>query len=102
MSLLGRAGHAGRMGVRLRYTILYGAMFLVSGVGLLAIVAAFSTRNTTQAGVAGGAVSAPEQIARLQSQLAEADDAHRRQLLVGIVTGIVVMLLVLLVLGSAL
>ncbi|MFI5897691.1 sensor histidine kinase [Actinoplanes sp. NPDC051513] len=87
------------MGVRLRYTLLYGAMVLVSGVGLLAIVGGLSVRSTTQARSGTAPAPAAEQIARLQRQLADADAAHSRQLLVGLITGLVVSVLLSLLLG---
>ena len=90
------------MGVRTRYTILYGAMILVTGLGLIAIIGAFGSRNTTQAPTGGGPAPAAEQIERLQRQLANADEAHSRQLLLGLVVGMVVALLLSLVLGRLL
>ncbi|GAA2658373.1 sensor protein CutS [Paractinoplanes durhamensis] len=79
----------------MRFTILYGAMFLVSGLGLLAIVAAFGTSRTTQA------VPTGQQVADLQRQLADADSAHTRQLFTGVVVALVVMLVFSAVLGRA-
>jgi len=90
------------MGVRTRYTILYGAMILVTGLGLIAIIGAFGSRSTTQAPNGGGPAPAAEQIERLQRQLANADEAHSRQLLLGLVVGMVVALLLSLVLGRLL
>ncbi|MFC7274764.1 sensor histidine kinase [Paractinoplanes rhizophilus] len=87
------------MGVRLRYTLLYGAMVLVSGLGLLAIVGALSTQRTVRAPGDGAREPAAEQIARLQEQLARSDDAHARQLLIGLVTGLGVTVLLSLLLG---
>ena len=87
------------MGVRLRYTILYVAMILVTGVGLLAVVAAFGSQSTVQAPSQPGAAPPGQQIARLQRQLSEADAAHARQLLFGLITGLVVTLLLSLLLG---
>ncbi|WP_433384041.1 sensor histidine kinase [Actinoplanes sp. CA-142083] len=87
------------MGVRLRYTLLYGAMVLVSGLGLLAIVGALSTQSTMQAPAGGAHAPAEVQIARLQEQLAESDEAHARQLLLGLITGLGVTVLLSLLLG---
>ena len=102
MSLLGAARHAWPMGVRTRYTILYGAMILVTGLGLIAIIGAFGSRSTSVA--RQGTVPAPaaEQIERLQRQLDQADEAHSRQLLLGVVVGMVVALLLSLLLGRLL
>jgi signal transduction histidine kinase len=86
------------MGVRMRYTILYGAMFLVSAAALLAILAGFGLRDTDPAAPMGS-VPPGEQVARLREQLADADQAHARQLLVGAVVALVVMLVVSLLLG---
>jgi hypothetical protein len=44
--LSGAARHAEPMSVRLRYTILYGVLFLISGIGLLSLFAALSPRFT--------------------------------------------------------
>src|SRR5262245_42812988 len=89
----------GAKGVRMRYTILYGAMFLVSGLGLLAIVAAFGSKRSAQA-PAGIAPRSPDpQVAALQHQLAEADDARSRQLLYGTVTALAVAVLLSVLLG---
>jgi signal transduction histidine kinase len=90
------------MGVRTRYTILYGAMILVTGLGLIAIIGAFGSRRTSQAHVGNTPAPAAEQIERLQQQLASADEAHSRQLLLGVVTGLVVTLLLSLLLGRLL
>jgi signal transduction histidine kinase len=47
--LLGAPGHAERMNVRMRYTMLYGVLFLISGAGLLGLFAAVSTRHLSPA-----------------------------------------------------
>jgi len=91
----------GRMGVRLRYTILYGAMFLVSGAGLLAIVAAFGFRGTESSSVAAGSVPAAEQIARLERALAENDHAQQRRLQLTIAFALLLMMVIALLLGRA-
>ncbi|WP_433291677.1 sensor histidine kinase [Actinoplanes sp. CA-030573] len=90
------------MGVRLRYTLLYGTMFLLSGAGLLAIVAAFGSRSTRPAPDGGAQEPAAEHIARLQRQLSANDEARTRQLLAGVVIGLLVMLLISMLLGNAL
>jgi signal transduction histidine kinase len=86
------------MGVRLRFTLLYGTLFLLSGVGLLAIVAAFGVSNTVSVGPAGQ-VPPGEALAAVQRQLADAEAAHTRQLALGIGTALAVMLVLALVLG---
>jgi signal transduction histidine kinase len=88
------------MSVRLRFTFLYGAMFLLCALGLLAIVAAISLNNTVSAGPVGS-VSAAQQAAQLQRQLADADAAHTRQLLFGLIAALAVTLVFALVLGRA-
>jgi signal transduction histidine kinase len=90
------------MGVRTRYTILYGAMILVTGLGLIAIIGAFGSRSTSVAAPGTGAAPAAEQIEHLRRQLDQADEAHSRQLLLGVVVGMVVALLLSLLLGRLL
>ncbi|WP_030441512.1 sensor histidine kinase [Actinoplanes subtropicus] len=90
------------MGVRTRYTILYGAMILVTGLGLIAIIGAFGSSSTTRAPDGGGPAPAAEQIERLRRQLDQSDEAHSRQLLLGVVVGMVVVLLLSLLLGRLL
>ncbi|WIM93237.1 ATP-binding protein [Actinoplanes oblitus] len=89
------------MGVRLRFTLLYGVLFLISGAGLLAITAAFSISRTTHVAPQGTGVPPAEQIARLQEELASASAAQSRQLAVGALVALAVMLLVSLALGRA-
>jgi signal transduction histidine kinase len=74
------------MTVRMRYTILYGVLFLVSGTGLLGLTAAFSTRQTVHAD--GPAPASPP-------------GEWARQLFWGAVLALVVMLLVSLLIGRA-
>jgi signal transduction histidine kinase len=78
------------MGARLRFTILYGAMFLVSGVGLVAIVAAFGLRDTQS--VPAGTGLPPEQIAAQ-------DHLRTRQFTIGAAVALLIMLVVALLLG---
>ncbi len=89
----------------MRFTLLYGAMFLVSGAGLIVLIAALGLRDTVRSVPAGPlpADSSPagEQVAILREQLADADAAHSRQLLVGALAALAVMLLLSLLLGSA-
>ncbi|WP_328475279.1 ATP-binding protein [Actinoplanes sp. NBC_00393] len=88
------------MGVRLRFTLLYGVLFLISGAGLLLIMGVFSFSKTQSVPV-GTATSATEQIARLQQQLDDAAAVQARQLLAGALVAMAVMLVVSLVLGRA-
>ncbi|MCY1136892.1 ATP-binding protein [Actinoplanes sp. Pm04-4] len=81
------------MGVRLRFTLLYGVLFLVSGIGLLLIVAAFGVRASRPAGE-------PLDPAAME-QIDAAAAAHNRQLLVGVVVALAFMFLMSLLLGRA-
>ncbi|MBU2664574.1 HAMP domain-containing protein [Actinoplanes bogorensis] len=81
------------MGVRMRYTFLYGAMFFFSALGLLAITAGLGLRDTRQ--------SVPVGSGPIQEQLASADAAATRQFVVGAVVALAAMLLVSLVMGRA-
>jgi signal transduction histidine kinase len=78
------------MTVRMRYTILYGVLFIVSGVGLLALTAAFSTRKTEPVppGAEGPATS-------------PSPDVWSRRLFWGAATALAVMMLVSLLIGRA-
>jgi signal transduction histidine kinase len=87
------------MAVRARYTILYGTMFMVSGICLLAIVAAFGTRGTTHAVEFVPPTSINEE---LQRQLAQSDNLRTKQLLFGAYLGLGLMSMMSLVLGNAL
>jgi signal transduction histidine kinase len=81
--------------VRLRFTVLYAVMFLVSGVGLLALTNLLASSSDTQ--------PAPGQIPsvhQLEAQLADSDAAQSRQLLVGSLIALVVMAGVSVVLGK--
>ncbi|MEV6865363.1 HAMP domain-containing sensor histidine kinase [Streptosporangium subroseum] len=92
--------------VRLRFTALYGVLFLLSGVGLLALtnlVALGSSRVTVP-----GENPQPQQptlaasqelVGRLQAQLSETHTAQSRQLLIGSVVALAVMAVVSVVLG---
>ncbi|MBM2619801.1 HAMP domain-containing histidine kinase [Actinoplanes sp. LDG1-06] len=88
------------MGVRTRYTLLYGTMFLLSGLGLLTIVAALSLRDTRQSAPVGG-MPVSEQVAALQRELADSGAAATRQLLVASFVALLVMLVFSLVMGHA-
>ncbi|MEV6157609.1 HAMP domain-containing sensor histidine kinase [Nonomuraea sp. NPDC052129] len=91
--------------VRLRFTALYGALFLLSGIGLLAItnLVSLGTRVTSPVGTAPVERLTPgaaqELIARLQSQLSEVQALQSRQLLIGSAVALAVMAVVSIVLG---
>ncbi|MEV1247395.1 HAMP domain-containing sensor histidine kinase [Nonomuraea sp. NPDC049750] len=91
--------------VRLRFTALYGALFLLSGVGLLAItnLVSLGTRVTSPVGTAPVERLTPgaaqELIARLQSQLSEVQALQSRRLLIGSAVALAVMAVVSIVLG---
>jgi len=99
-----------RRTVRLRFTALYGALFFLSGAGLLAIVnVAFSGVSSTQVAPAPGQqiqqiqqpalVHAQARIVQLQHQLATHQANEVRQLLVASAIALGVMALVSIVLG---
>src|SRR4051812_27930650 len=81
------------MGVRLRFTLLYGVMFLVTGAGLVAIVALVGFRGSRQSAQVGGL--RPE----LAEQLTQHDEIRARQLMWGAVLALLIMLVVALLLG---
>ena len=88
------------MRVRLRYTILYGVLFLISGVGLLGLTAALGIKATVHA-PSDGYTPPAEQIAHLQQQMADNAANQNRQLFFGAVTALAIMLFVSLLLGRA-
>ncbi|MFC3979941.1 sensor histidine kinase [Streptosporangium jomthongense] len=94
--------------VRLRFTVLYGAMFLLSAVGLLVItnlVGLGGTRVSRSAPPGTPPVepttlaAATERIAWLQTQLSDTHAAQSRQFLIGSALALAVMAVVSLVLG---
>jgi signal transduction histidine kinase len=93
-------GALSRRTVRLRFTVLYGAAFLLSGAGLLAI-AGFLASGTSSSRSVGAGPPVPSQahIDQLQRQLADAHETQARQLLVGSVIALGVMAVVSVVLG---
>ena len=92
-----------RRSVRLRFTALYGVVFLLSGAGLLAIanfVALGSSRSTVAVpGQSPRAEPVQAHIAQLQAQLAEQHATQTRQLLVGSLIALGVMVVASVVLG---
>ncbi|MER6513578.1 ATP-binding protein [Nonomuraea sp. NPDC001636] len=91
--------------VRLRFTLLYGGLFLASGAGLLVLVNLVGmplSRTEPVPGRPGGrpaAAAAEEYIALLQAQLADVHATQSRQLLAGSVLALAVMAVVSIVLG---
>ena len=94
-----------RRTVRLRFTVLYGALFLLSGIGALAIagIVAYGGTRVSHVAPGPGEPSAPPRaqarIDDLQRQLAEAHSAQSREILVGSVVALCVMVVVSVVLG---
>ncbi len=106
---LGRLGLP-RRSVRLRFTALYGVLFLVSGTGLLGIVFLLASGGSStdtapaegqpsQSSPSSALADAQARIAALQDQLSQAQATQSRQLLMGSVVALGVMLLVSVVLG---
>ncbi|MEU4232199.1 HAMP domain-containing sensor histidine kinase [Nonomuraea sp. NPDC026600] len=91
--------------VRLRFTALYGALFLLSGVGLLAItnLVSLGSRIASPAQMPAGEQltlgAAQDLIGRLQTQLSEIEALQARQLLIGSAVALAVMAVVSVVLG---
>ncbi|WP_285621162.1 sensor histidine kinase [Actinoallomurus iriomotensis] len=95
-----------RRTVRSRFTALYGAVFLLSGVGLLAIVAVMVSggTRTSEAAPAGPPASgwtaeSQTRIHQLQDQLAQVHAAQSRQLLTASLIALGVMAVASVVLG---
>jgi signal transduction histidine kinase len=90
---------AGRT-VRLRFTVLYGVVFLLSGAVLLAIAGFLASgMSVTRPVPVEPLPPAQAHIAQLQRQLADAHAIQSRRLLVGSVIALGVMALVSIVLG---
>jgi signal transduction histidine kinase len=92
--------------VRLRFTVLYAALFLVSGVALLGIANLFATTKVSRpAGTAPAEPStlaaAHERIRMLEAQLSNVHAVQSRQLLFGSVVALVVMAVLSVLLGNA-
>jgi hypothetical protein len=96
-----------RSTVRLRFTAMYGGLFLLSGVALLAIVGLIAggarVSSTTPGPRAGRAPDALDQaharIGELEGQLADAHAAATREFLIGSLVALAVMAIVSFVLG---
>jgi signal transduction histidine kinase len=94
-----------RRTVRLRFTALYGVLFLLSGAGLLAIVNLVSLSRVqsvpapSQQGQPSALAEAQARIGQLQDQLSGLQAAQSRQLLVGSAAALGVMMVLSVVLG---
>jgi signal transduction histidine kinase len=89
-----------RRSARLRFTLLYGVLFLLSGVGLLAIV--FGSMRASRTAPSNLPVPPPSVDARihaLQMELSQAHNTQSRQLLVGSAIALAVMVVVSIVVG---
>ncbi|MEU6248870.1 HAMP domain-containing sensor histidine kinase [Glycomyces sp. NPDC047010] len=89
---------------RTRFTVLYGAAFLLCGAALLILVFALAggDLSDTQPLPGQGTASPDEQIAALQRRLAELDDLHSRQILTACLSAFALMLVVSLLVGRVL
>ncbi|WP_406319098.1 HAMP domain-containing histidine kinase [Streptosporangium sp. NBC_01639] len=92
--------------VRLRFTALYGALFLLSGVGLLTVANLVTLGSSTVSVPAGNPslqrptlAAAQELIGLLQVRLSEMQTLQSRQLLISSVVALAVMAVVSVVLG---
>jgi signal transduction histidine kinase len=92
-----------RRSVRSRFTALYGGLFLLSAVGLLALTNLLGTSSTAPAPppepTGSPLANANAHIADLEQQLATVQDDQARQLLVGSGIALLVMAVVSVVLG---
>ncbi|XVV15576.1 sensor histidine kinase [Actinoplanes sp. CA-131856] len=85
------------MSVRLRYTLLYGMLFAISGTGLIAIMAALSLRVSRPAGDFINTQLSPVVADQLEIEY----QAQDRRLVFGALVAMVVMVLVALLMGRA-
>lgn len=88
--------------VGLRFTVLYAFLFLVSGIGLLALTNLLAGVQVAEIAPGGGAdpAVAPELARELQAQWTGWEGRRARQLLVGSLIALVVMAAVSVVLGK--
>ncbi|GAA1690082.1 ATP-binding protein [Glycomyces endophyticus] len=92
-----------RVRTETRFTVLYGAAFLLCGAALLALVLLIAGGDRADTAPAGeGGASPAAQIAALQRQLADADARHSRQILIACVCALALMILVSLLVGRVL
>jgi signal transduction histidine kinase len=94
--------------VRQRFTILYAVLFVLSGLGLLALTNLLAGANITESAPGQSPPAqqpslalAQERIHQLQGQLSEMQAAQSRQLLMGSVIALVVMAAASFLLGKA-
>ncbi|WP_433509154.1 sensor histidine kinase [Nonomuraea sp. CA-143628] len=89
-----------------RFTILYAGVFLLSGIGLLALTFVLSDTEAVSVGPpppgGDGMTAAQRHILQLQRQLGDTEANQSRQLLVGSLLALVVMAIVSLLVGRAL
>lgn len=92
--------------VRLRFTLLYASLFLVSGIALLALINLLASGNRTSvvpgenpAGQGSTLAAAEQRIQQLQVQLAEVELVQSRRLLVVSVIVLAVMAVVSILIG---
>ncbi|MFG1778244.1 sensor histidine kinase [Micromonospora sp. NPDC049051] len=94
--------------VRARFTFLYAAVFLLSGVGLLGLTVLFSGSRVSSGApagnlpVQGNLAAAQQRIRELEEQLVAAQTQQSRQLLAGSLVALAVMAVVSLLLGRVL
>ncbi|WHM40515.1 HAMP domain-containing sensor histidine kinase [Streptomyces sp. BPTC-684] len=88
--------------VGLRFTLLYAAVFLASGIGLLALAYVASGGEVTGVAPVQRPAGAEQHVRELERQLADVHAQQSRQLLVGSLIALVVMAGVSLLLGRAL
>jgi len=90
--------------VRLRFTILYAVLFLVSGAALLVLTYLLAGGQSSSTSPApsqpGGPVATQQVIAGLQAELADLQTHQSRQLLTGSLMALAVMVVVSIVLGK--
>ena len=90
--------------IRLRFTILYAALFLVSGAGLLVLTYFLAGGQDSATAPApsrqGGPAATQQIIAGLQAELADLQTHQSRQLLTGSLMALAVMMVVSVVLGK--
>ena len=93
---------------RSRFTALYGALFLLSGVALLAIVVLLNAGSTSVSRAAPGQQQQPQNLAldqaqarigQLQAELAQQQQNQSHQLLVGSAIGLLAMAVLSIILG---
>jgi signal transduction histidine kinase len=97
-----------RRSVGVRFTILYAAVFLVSGVALLGLAFLLSGRSLSNVApvadpaVQGDAAATQQRFRQLEQQLAAVHDQQARQLLAGSLVALLVMAVVSVLLGRVL